>query len=80
MRATAWWLRSHGDYFVVGPLTRYATEAGWSDAELASELGLSRLELYRLMLCLTPRSAAELERLATAMCVDFSRLARTLGH
>ncbi|MBI3967646.1 MAG: hypothetical protein HY329_18570 [Chloroflexi bacterium] len=79
LRATAWWLRRHDDYFLVGPLTRYAQHTGLSQPELAADLGMSRVALYHLMLCLTPKTPCDLQRLAAARELDPSRLAAVLG-
>ncbi|MBI3968183.1 MAG: hypothetical protein HY329_21310 [Chloroflexi bacterium] len=79
LRFTVWWMKSHGDYFLVGPFTRYAKRAGLSDARLAEQFGLSVVELYWLMLCLTPQNPHELESLATYHRIDADQLATVLG-
>lgn len=69
----------YGDYFLAGPLTRYARARRLDDPELAAYLGVSLRTLHGLKLCQTPTNPDEVERVSSLFAVDSRRLVDVLA-
>ncbi|MBI3967536.1 MAG: response regulator [Chloroflexi bacterium] len=80
LRRAATKARWHGDWFLAGPLERYARRAGLTDVELATRLDLSLAELYRLMLWRPPATRTALGAVAAKAGLDPAWLAELLDY